>query len=275
MNIFQVSSLGQPMEVLKTHLAANRKDTLLDAVKKTWARGRVGAFYQGLIPWAWLEASTKGAILILASTEVEHHARTKLNASPTACGVLGGIAGGVAQSYLTMGMTTCMKTVEVTRTKLGADGAKVPGTMETFFQLLREKGIRGVNKGVNAVALRQVTGWSSRIGISRFAEETIRSVNGKSKDEKLKFGEKILASTIGGALSCWNQPFEVLRVEMQSMKNDPTRPASPTMVSTFKHILTTSGVKGLFRGVIPRIGVAAWATICMVGFGDTVKEMVK
>lgn len=102
-----------------------------------------------------------------------------------------------------------MKTVEVTRTKLGADGAKVPGTMETFFQLLREKGIRGVNKGVNAVALRQVTGWSSRIGISRFAEETIRSVNGKSKDEKLKFGEKILASTIGGALSCWNQPFEV------------------------------------------------------------------
>ncbi|CAG7939964.1 unnamed protein product [Penicillium olsonii] len=269
-----VSSLGQPMEVLKTHLAANRKDTLLEAVKKTWARGRVGAFYQGLIPWAWLEASTKGAILIVVSTETEFHARTKLNASPTTCGVLGGIAGGVAQSYLTMGMTTCMKTVEVTRTKLGAGGAKVPGTMETFFQIFREKGIRGVNKGVNAVALRQVTGWSSRIGISRFAEETIRSMSGKSKDEKMKFSEKILASTIGGALSCWNQPFEVLRVEMQSMKNDPGRPVSPTMLSTFKHIVGTSGFKGLFRGVIPRIGVAAWATICMVGFGDTVKEMV-
>lgn len=108
-----------------------------------------------------------------------------------------------------MGMTTCMKTVEVTRTKLGAEGAKVPGTMETFFQIFREKGIRGVNKGVNTVALRQVTGWSSRIGISRFAEESIRSINGKSKNEKLKFGEKILASTIGGALSCGNQPFEV------------------------------------------------------------------
>lgn len=58
------------------------------------------------------------------------------------------------------------------------------------------------------------------------------------------------------------------------MKSDLTRPASPTMVSTFKHIIATSGVKGLFRGVIPRIGVAAWATICMIGFGDTVKEMV-
>ncbi|KAJ5380607.1 mitochondrial DNA replication protein [Penicillium cataractarum] len=281
MNVFQdhvlielVTTLGQPMEVLKTHLAANRQDTLKDAVQKTWSRGRFVAFYQGLIPWAWLEASTKGAILIVASSEVEYHARTKLNASPTVCGVLGGISGGIAQSYLTMGMTTCMKTVEVTRTKIGAQGAKVPGTMKTFFSILREKGIRGVNRGVNAVALRQVTGWSSRIGISRFAEESIRSMTGKGKNEKLQFGEKILASTIGGALSCWNQPFEVLRVEMQSMKNDPTRPANPTIASTFKHILAVSGVKGLFRGVVPRIGVAAWATICMVGFGDTVKEVV-
>lgn len=61
---------------------------------------------------------------------------------------------------------------------------------------------------------------------------------------------------------------------MQSVKNDPTRPAYPTIVSTFKHIVMTSGVKSLFRGVIPRIGVASWATICMVGFGDSVKEMM-
>lgn len=79
--------------------------------------------------------------------------------------------------------------------------------MRVFVQILREKGIRGVYKGVNTVALRQITGWSSRIGISRFAEETIRGITGKSKEEKLRFGEKILASTIGGALSCWNQPF--------------------------------------------------------------------
>lgn len=81
--------------------------------------------------------------------------------------------------------------------------------MCVFVQILREKGIRGVYKGVNAVALRQITGWSSRIGISRFAEEIIRGITGKSKEDKLRFGERILASTIGGALSCWNQPFEV------------------------------------------------------------------
>ena len=167
-----------------------------------------------------------------------------------------------------------MKTVEVTRTKTASAATKVPGTLETFFHMLRTKGIRGVNKGVNAVALRQITGWASRIGITRFAEGQLRSVRGKSPDQKLGMGEKVVASTIGGALSCWNQPFEVLRVEMQSMKVDPTRPTKPTMVSTLEHVLRESGVKGLFRGVVPRIGVAAWATICMVSLSDRVKELV-
>lgn len=38
-------------EVLKTHAAANRNDNLRDAIRKTWARGGVAGFYQGLIPW--------------------------------------------------------------------------------------------------------------------------------------------------------------------------------------------------------------------------------
>lgn len=102
-----------------------------------------------------------------------------------------------------------MKTVEVTRNKEMAKGTRVPGTMETFFNILRTQGIRGVNKGVNAVALRQITGWSSRMGISKAAEGPIRRLRGKSKTDQLTMGEKIAASTIGGALSCWNQPFEV------------------------------------------------------------------
>ena len=67
---------------------------------------------------------------------------------------------------------------------------------------------------------------------------------------------------------------KVLRVEMQSMKSDPARPEKPTIVSTFKHIIKNSGLRGLFRGVVPRIGVASWATVCMVGFGDTVRALV-
>lgn len=134
-----------------------------------------------------------------------------MNASNSVAGVLGGVVGGASQAYLTMGMTTCMKTIEVTRTKNATAGVRVPGTMETFMHIFRTKGIRGVNRGVNAVALRQITGWSSRIGIARFAEGPIRFWAGKKDSDKLSLGEKICASTIGGALSCWNQPFEASR----------------------------------------------------------------
>lgn len=52
---------------------------------------------------AWIEASTKGAILILTSTEVEYYAQKHLHASNAVAGVFGGVAGGAAQAYLTMG----------------------------------------------------------------------------------------------------------------------------------------------------------------------------
>ncbi|KAI9151505.1 mitochondrial dna replication [Paramyrothecium foliicola] len=265
MNMFQVTTLGQPMEVLKTHVAANRGDTLTEAMQKTWHRGGIRGLYQGLIPWAWFEASTKGAILVLTASEVEYYAKKYMLVSNSIAGVLGGIVGGASQAYLTMGMTTCMKTIEVTRAKSAVAGARVPGTMETFLGILRTKGIRGVNRGVNAVALRQITGWSSRIGISRLAEGPVRTLAGKNESDRLSLVEKICASAIGGTLSCWNQPFEVIRVEMQSLKADPSRPASPTMLSTLRHIVQTSGIRGLFRGIVPRIGVATWATICMIG----------
>ncbi|KAI8711085.1 hypothetical protein NCS52_01483900 [Fusarium sp. LHS14.1] len=275
MNLFQVTSLGQPMEVVKTHVAANRGDSLRTAVSKTWARGGVRAFYQGLIPWAWIECSTKGSILFLASNEVEYYSKIALGASPAIAGTLGGVAGGAAQSYLTMGMTTCMKTVEVTRPKNVQPGIPVPGTMEIFLGILRKEGIRGVNRGVNAVALRQISGWVSRIGIARFAEGQIRALQSKPGDAKLGIWEKMAASTVGGALSCWNQPFEVLRVEMQSLASGRDISSKSTMASAAKRILATSGPLGFFRGVVPRIGVAAWATICMVGFGDIAKEYVR
>jgi hypothetical protein len=51
MNMFEVTTLGQPLEVLKTQMAANRSQSMATAFKSVWARGGVKGFYQGLIPW--------------------------------------------------------------------------------------------------------------------------------------------------------------------------------------------------------------------------------
>ncbi|KAG9314251.1 mitochondrial carrier [Chiua virens] len=241
-----VTTLGQPLEVLKTQMAANRSQTMIQATKAVWARGGVAGFYQGLIPWAWIEASTKGAVLLFTASEIETGA-VGVGISPAAAGLLGGMGGGIAQAYATMGFTTCMKTVEITRHKEAASGVQ-RSTFQVFMDIYRKEGIRGINKGVNAVAVRQCTNWGSRMGFARLAESMIRN---------------------------WNQPIEVVRVEMQSMAKAANRPEKLTILNTLNFIYKENGIKGLYRGVTPRIGLGIWQTICMVSFADYLKAWVK
>jgi len=147
--------------------------------------------------------------------------------------LVGGIGGGIAQAYATMGtpsllrfitpelinltlagFCTCMKTVEITRHKQVEAGVPPPSTFKVFMDIYRREGIAGINKGVNAVALRQATNWGSRMGFARLAETSLRKARGIAEGDKLGAFDKILASTVGGALATWNQPIEVVRVEV-------------------------------------------------------------
>jgi hypothetical protein len=41
LNMFEVTTLGQPLEVTKTTMAANRSDTFAGAISRIWGRGGV------------------------------------------------------------------------------------------------------------------------------------------------------------------------------------------------------------------------------------------
>ena len=68
-----------------------------------------------------------------------------------------------------------MKTVEITRHKQVVAGAAPESTFKVFMDIYRREGIAGINKGVNAVALRQATNWGSRMGFARLAEQGLRA----------------------------------------------------------------------------------------------------
>ena len=80
-------------------------------------------------------------------------------------------------------------------------------------------------------SVRQMTNWGSRMGFARLAEQGIRKARGKTEGDSLGALDKIAASTVGGALGTWNQPIEVVRVEMQSMakQTNANRPAKMTV----------------------------------------------
>ena len=238
------------------------------AFKKTWERGGIRGFYQGLIPWAWIEASSKGAILLFVSSELESRFKA-IGVGSAASGVLAGMGGGIAQAYTTMGFCTFMKTVEVTRHK--NPGVQL-STWRVAYDVFQKEGIVGLNRGVSAVALRQMTNWGSRLGIARITEKLL---TGGDKNKKLSVSEKLLASVIGGALGCWNQPIEVIRVEMQSQAKLPNRPENLNIWTTAKYIYQNNGILGFYRGIIPRIGLGVYLTVCMVFGGDQIKEKFK
>ena len=77
-----------------------------------------------------------------------------------------------------------MKTAEITRHKQAAAGIKPPSTWAVFADIYRREGLAGINKGVNAVAVRQCTNWGSRMGFARLAESSIRKMKGKGEGEK-------------------------------------------------------------------------------------------
>lgn len=271
LQLFEVTTLGQPFEVIKTHLAANRNDTLLEAVRKLYARGGLAAFWTGLVPWAWIEAATKGAVLLLTQTETTFYAQHVMGLSPGWSAAVGGMAGGVCQAYTTMGFCTFMKTVEVTRSRSGP--GKDMSTWQVAFDILKRDGIAGMYRGVNAVALRQLTNWGSRFGLSRATEWIFRR---NDPERALTTSERLASSVIGGALACWNQPIEVIRVEMQSaMKREDWPQNRPVnMWSVARWIYQRNGIRGFYRGVTPRIGLSVYLTSVMVFGGDQLKERV-
>lgn len=70
------------------------------------------------------------------------------------------------------------------------------------------------------------------MGFARLAESTIRQIKGKGENDKLTALEKITSSTIGGALATWNQPIEVVRVEVGNLIRMVIAPISILIPST-------------------------------------------
>lgn len=253
---------------MKTVMAAHRNDTLGAACRRLYATRGITSFWQGLIPWAWIEAVTKGGVLLFSQNEITTTAQNA-GIGPLMSSALGGMGGGVCQAYTTMGFCTFMKTVEVTRSR-GPGGSQ--SSLSIATDILRTEGLSGMYKGVNAVALRQATNWGSRFGFSRVVESLIR---GKQKERQLSKRERLMSSAIGGGLACWNQPIEVVRVEMQSMAKAEDRPKSLSIASTARYIYRKDGMRGFYRGVVPRIGLSVYLTSVMVFGGDEVKQRLK
>ncbi|KAL1526485.1 hypothetical protein AB1Y20_015195 [Prymnesium parvum] len=253
-------TLGQPFEVWKTRMGRHRTESTLESFGQIYRSGGLGGFWKGVGPKLF-ESATKGGVLLVAKDAVQESLR-KVGVSQTTSGFIGGAVGGVAQTAV-IGPSTFLGTAMV----LGKQGCTISSIMAKTWS---EKGFFGFYQGGSAIALRQASNWASRQGFTEAARSRIAQAAHGDARAKLSTREEVAAGVLGGALSCWNHPFEVARIEMQARAIMGEQQLSTLQV--IRHINAEHGVRGLFQGLLPRMGLNIWLTLFMVSGVKLLKE---
>ena len=248
----EAATFGMPFEVWKTYMGANRNESTMQAFRSVYRSGGFRAFWRGLEA-KLVESALKGAVLLFSKEGLIRTSRS-FGMGDIASGLIGGFGGGVCQVTV-MGPCTFLVTASVASHGTAGQMSMIERVKHTFGT----QGVSGFYKGGTALMLRQGSNWASRQGLTDAVRARIRKM--KSTD-KLSIGDEALAGVIGGCLSTWNQPFEVLRIDAQAAgaRGEPSK----NIFETSGKILKESGVGGFFRGVIPRMGLCVAQTLFMV-----------
>ena len=260
LQILSSLTLGQPFEVWKTRMGRHRGETTTQAFMNVYRSGGVPAFWRGTAP-KLVESATKGGILLVAKDAVQDGLR-RGGVSQTTAGFVGGAAGGVAQTVV-MGPTTFLVTAVV----LGKGETSVATVMRDTW---RQKGLLGFYPGGSAIAARQASNWASRQGFTEAVRSRIALFAHGDQKARLSVREEALAGVVGGALSCWNHPFEVARIEMQARAVSGEQ--SQGLLQVMRGVHAEYGLRGLFQGLLPRMGLNIWLTLFMVSGANLLKQ---
>nr|CCA15079.1 Mitochondrial Carrier (MC) Family putative [Albugo laibachii Nc14] len=257
----EAATLGMPFEVWKTRMGRYRRETTLEAFRNVMKEGGgIAAFWAGTGP-KMVESATKGAIL-LYSKEAIANSLLSMGVGEGLTGFAAGAGGGVCQ-VVVMGPCTFLVTAAVT-------GDKSITTSQRISNVFAARGIKGFYPGGTAIAFRQATNWASRQGFTEIVRGRFKLWFHGDKNARLTVPQEAASGIIGGALACWNHPFEVARIQMQSAadRGEPQQ----NMMQVFRTVIKEQGYPGLFKGIIPRLGLGIWQTLFMVTGAKLVKQ---
>jgi len=253
----EAATLGMPFEVWKTRMGRFRQESNVQALQAVYRENGLGGFWKGTSA-KMVESALKGGILLFAK-EGTLQSMDGAGFGPGFSGVVAGAGGGVAQVSV-MGPCTFLVTAVVT-------GGKEVSMTKLVRETWAAKGIKGFYPGGTALMFRQSSNWASRQG---FTEIIRGKYKGYFSKEKMSPVDESVCGIMGGVLSTWNQPFEVARIQAQAAAAKGE--AQVGMVGTMKNIVAESGPVGLYKGIVPRMGLGAWQTLFMVSFAKIVKN---
>ncbi|KAF6034843.1 hypothetical protein EB796_006849 [Bugula neritina] len=175
---------------------------------------------------------------------------------------------------------TVTNPVDVIKTRLQLDNElrchtsaqrKYQGFLRGISRIIAEEGFRGLYKGWSASMLREGSYSTIRLG----AYEPLKSKLGATDPAHTPLWKKILAGATSGAIgSALANPTDLIKVRLQAQgKLSPQESVRYTgVVSAFREILQTEGVRGLWTGCTPTVCRAMILTATQIPTYDHMKH---
>jgi len=157
--------------------------------------------------------------------------------------------------------------METVKTKLiQTNQTLIPGIQS----ILRESGIRGLYQGVFATVLKQSSNQGLRFMFFNSYKDQLLADQGKKG--KLTPIQALVGGMLAGCFSTLgNNPFDVVKTRMQGKDASQYK----NTFDCFSKILNQEGVRGLYKGVVPRMGrVVPGQGVIFMSF-ETIQEFVE
>nr|AKN21594.1 slc25a-26 [Schmidtea mediterranea] len=250
-----------PIDLVKTRLQNQQSGVKLyngmfDCAKKTFKSEGFFKMYRGSAVNLFLITPEK-AIKLVGNDFFRYHLKpTGKPLNPLREMIAGGGAGACQIIVTTPMELLKIQLQDEGRTRIkGQTGATKASASRIALNLLKEKGIFGLYKGMGATFLRDVT--FSAIYFPLFANFNKlgpQRENGKGTVFYWSFGSGCLAGCIA-SLSV--NPFDVVKTRLQTLKKIEGEQEFTGIFDCFKKTFTTEGWKAFFKGASCRIMVIA------------------
>ncbi|KAL5014375.1 hypothetical protein ScPMuIL_008645 [Solemya velum] len=147
------------------------------------------------------------------------------------------------------------------------------GVLRGGTRIFLEEGVKGLYRGLFIALVRDGTYSAIRLG----AYEPVKRFLGATDKAHTPLWKKICAGAISGAFgSSFATPTDVIKVRLQTegMHGKLANPQYRNTWSTFRYVLGTEGVRGLYRGAFPTMKRAALMTASQVPTYDHTKHTI-
>jgi solute carrier family 25 citrate transporter 1 len=179
---------------------------------------------------------------------------------------LAGMGAGTVEAILAV---TPMETI---KTKLiQTNQTLIPGVKS----ILQESGIRGIYQGLIATILKQGSNQGLRFMFFNKYKELLSDYSKKKNGKAIPLNplQALLGGMMAGCFSTLgNNPFDVVKTQMQG--KDASKKYKNTL-DCFVKIWQEEGLRGYYKGVVPRLGrVVPGQGVIFMSF-ETVQEVVE